>query len=194
VNRSAVAIVAFALAGALAAAGAAHAQGRPSPAGNSQGSSSGATHLPNTRPVQDPKKADAPVSLRAQVQETLSRTADDLRINGSQEKAWNAYATRVIRLADDITRARFAMRDAQSEGVTAPQLFDRIAETAQNRMTAVEEIVDAGRALYATLSPTQQHLADKQLAAVVLSLASGIAPAPGAKNDDGSPIESKPRP
>ena len=191
-NRFAVAIIAFAIAGALAAAGEAHAQGRPS--GGSQGSSSGATHLPNTRPVQDPKKADAPVSLRAQVQETLSRTADDLRINASQEKAWNAYATRVIRLADDITRARFAMRDAASEGVTAPQVFDRISETAQNRMTAVEEIVDAGRALYATLSPTQQRLADKQLAAVVLSLASGIAPAPGAKNDDGSPIESKPRP
>lgn len=191
-NRSAVAIIAFAIAGALAAAGEVHAQGRPS--GGSQGSSSGATHLPNTRPAQDPKKGDTPVSLRAQVQETLSRTADDLRINGSQEKAWNTYATRVIRLADDISRARFAMRDAQSEGVTALQLFDRIAETAQNRMTAVEEIVDAGRALYATLSPTQQHLADKQLAAVVLSLASGIAPPPGAKNDDGSPVESKPRP
>ena len=191
-NRSAVAIIAFAIAASLAAAGEAHAQARP--AGGSPGSSPGASHLPTTRPVQDPKKADAPVSLRAQVQETLSRTADDLRINSSQEKAWNTYATRVIRLADDISRARFAMRDAASEGVTAPQLFDRIAETAQNRITAVEEIVDAGRALYTTLSPTQQRLADKQLAAVVLSLASGIAPAPGAKNDDGSPIESKPRP
>ncbi|MEO8677234.1 MAG: Spy/CpxP family protein refolding chaperone [Casimicrobiaceae bacterium] len=190
-NRSAVAIIAFALAGSLAAAGESCAQARP---GGSQGSSSGATHLPNTRPVQDPKNADAPVSLRAQVQVTLGRTADELRINASQEKAWNAYATQVIRLADDISRARFAMRDAQSEGITAPQLFDRIAETAQNRMTAVEEIVDAGRALYATLSPTQQRLADRQLAVVVLSLASGIAPAPGARNDDGSPIESKPRP
>ena len=190
-NRSAVAIIAFAIAGSLAAASESYGQSRP---GGSQGSASGASHLPPPKSTPDAKKADAPVSLSAQVQETLSRTADELRINGSQEKAWNAYATRVIRLADDISRARFAMRDAQSEGVTAPQLFDRIAETAQNRMTAVEEIVDAGRALYATLSPTQQRLADKQLAAVVLSLASGIAPAPGAKNDDGSPIESKPRP
>jgi hypothetical protein len=112
---------------------------------------------------------------------TLERTADDLRINAGQQKAWDAYASRVLRLADDIARARFATREAQGDGVTAPQVFDRIGEIAQNRLAAVEEIVDAGRALYARLSPEQQRLADKKLAQVALTLASGVAPSIGGK-------------
>ncbi len=182
-NRSTAAIIAFAIAGSLAAAPDSYAQARP---GGAQGSSSGASHLPPPKSMQDPKKADGPVGLTAQVQATLERTADDIRINAAQEKAWNVFATRVIRLADDISRARFAVRAEEGEGVTALQLFDRISETAQNRQTAVEEIVEAGRDLYAKLSPTQQKFADKRLTVVVQSLASGVAPPPAARIDDGS--------
>ena len=80
------------------------------------------------------------------------------------------------------SRARGSRRaTAQSDGVTAPQVFDRISVIAQNRLTAVEEIVEAGRALYERLSPEQQRLADRQLALVALTLASGVAPAAGGK-------------
>ena len=182
-NRTAVALIAVAIAAALAGAqaGAQMPRGGPGASG-----SSGATHLPPTKPAQDPRAADVPVSLTAQVQATLERTADELRINAGQQKAWDAYATRVVRLADDIVRARFAIRDMQSGTVTAPQLFDRINETAQNRLTAVEEIVDAGRALYDKLTPDQQRMADRRLALVALSLTSGVAPAAGGR-DDGPP-------
>jgi LTXXQ motif family protein len=191
VNRSTAAFIAFAIAGLLAAAPDSHAQSRP---GGAQGSSSGGTHLPPPKASQNPKKTDGPVGLTAQVQASLERTADDIRINAAQEKAWNTYATRVIRLADDISRARFAARAELGEGVTALQLFDRISETAQNRQTAVEEIVEAGRDLYAKLSPTQQKFADKRLTVVVQSLASGVAPPSGAPNDDGSQPDAKARP
>jgi hypothetical protein len=139
------------------------------------------THVPPPKPNPEARGADSAVGLTAQVQVTLERTADDLRINAGQQKAWDAYASRVLRLADDIARARFATREAQGDGVTAPQVFDRIGEIAQNRLAAVEEIVDAGRALYARLSPEQQRLADKKLAQVALTLASGVAPSIGGK-------------
>ena len=54
---------------------------------------------------------------------------EELRINAGQQKAWDAYATRVIRLADDVARARFATRELEGTAITAPQLFDRITET-----------------------------------------------------------------
>jgi len=181
VFRTASTILAIAVAGAFAQVGEAQAQNKPSPVGTP--SSNMTSHVPPPKTNPDARSADAPGNLAAQVQLNLDRTADDLRINAGQQKAWDAYATRIMRLADDISRARFATREAQGEGVTAPQVFDRIGEIAQNRLTAVEEIVEAGRALYARLSPEQQRLADRKLAQVALTLASGVAPAAG----DGAP-------
>jgi hypothetical protein len=177
VFRIASSVLAIVAAGALVHAQEAQAQSHPTPSGTP--SSNMTTHVPPPKTNPDARSADNPVGLTAQVQLTLDRTADDLRINAGQQKAWDAYATRVLRLADDISRARFAAREAQSDTVTAPQVFDRIGEIAQNRLTAVEEIVDAGRALYARLSPEQQRLADRKLALVALTLASGVAPAAG---------------
>lgn len=182
VFRIACNIVAIVVAGLFASISDTQAQARPGGAPSSTMSG----HVPPPKSRGDGAAADAPVGIAAQVQVTLERTADDLRINAGQQKAWDAYATRVMRLADDIARARFAARDAQSDTATAPQVFDRINEIAQNRLTAVEEIVEAGRALYARLSPEQQRLADRKLALVALTLASGVAPAAGGRNDDGS--------
>ena len=183
-NRIAAAIIAVAM--AILLAGAQAAAQMPG-GGRGQPGSSGASHLPPSKPVQDARPADAPVALTAQVQATLDRTADELRINPAQQKAWDAYATRVVRLADDIARARFAIRDMQSGTVTAPQLFDRINETAQNRLTAIEEIVDAGRALYDKLGPEQKRTADRRLAVITLSLASGVAPTAGGRDEFSPP-------
>jgi hypothetical protein len=190
VIRIASATLALALAAMLAAANAEAQYGgsRGSPgAGQVSGS-----HLPPSRNTQDPRAADGPVSLAGQVQVNLDRLGEDLRINAAQQKLWDAYATRVIRLADDVSRARFAAREPQAENMTAPQLFDRATEIAQNRLTAVEEIVEAGRALYARLSTEQQRIADRRLAAVAMALASGMPPG-AARPDDGTPPGAKSR-
>ena len=183
-NRIAVAIIALAMTGALAAG---QAVAQMPGGGRGPSGSSGGSHLPAPKPVPESRPADQPVTLAGQVQASLDRMADEIRINPAQQKAWDAYATRIIRLADDISRARFAARNAQNAYVTTPQLFDRIAETAQNRLTAIEEIVESGRALYAMLSPEQQRLADRRLALVPMALASS------APNDDGSLVGTPPR-
>ena len=180
-------IIALAVGAAIAMAAAdLHAQGGPRGGGTPSGGLS-QSHLPPPKGIADPRANDGPTSLVGQTQIALERLAEDLRINASQDKAWSAYATRILKLADDITRARFIARDAQSGEATAPQLFDRIVETAQNRLTAVEEIVDAGRALYTALSPEQKRLADKRLAIVALSLASGSPLGTPGKAGDGPP-------
>jgi hypothetical protein len=184
VNRIAVAIVAVAMTGAL---GAVPAAGQMPGGGRSQSGSSGASHLPPMKSAADSRAADAPVGLIAQVQQNLDRTADELRITAGQQKAWDAYATRVVRLADDIARTRYTIRDVQSGNLTAPQLFDRITETAQNRLTAIEDIAEAGRALYDRLTPDQKQMADRRLAAIALSLASGVAPSTGGRDDAAPP-------
>jgi hypothetical protein len=149
----------------------------PRPSGAS-GVSTG--HIPPSKSSPDERVTDVPGSLGGQIQLNLNRLEEELRINAAQQKAWDSYASRVTRLADDVARARFALRDLEGTAVTAPQLFDRIADSAQNRLTAVEDIVEAGRALYLKLSVEQQKLADRRLALVAMSLVSGVPP-PGAK-------------
>ena len=54
---------------------------------------------------------------------------------------------------------------------TAPQRLDAIADSARNRLTAVEDVVDAGKALYAMLSAEQRVVADRRLALPLATLA-----------------------
>ncbi len=131
--------------------------------------------------------ADTPVSLTGQIQMQLGRLADELQLTPAQQASWGTYSDRVLKLADDIARARFVARSPDASDTTALQQFDRLADVARNRMTAVEDIVDAGKALYAGLSPQQKAIADRSLAMIALQLAgSGTAP-PMAGVEEGPP-------
>lgn len=57
----------------------------------------------------------------------------------------------------------------------APNRLDRLADIARDRLTAIEDIVDAGKNLYATLTPGQQSVADRRMAVPVMALA-GVEP------------------
>jgi hypothetical protein len=185
VYRIALAITTLAVAGMLAAE---HAFAQV-PRGGGGPTAPTASHVPPPKGSPGERFTDVPSSLGGQVQSNLNRLEEELHINAGQQKAWDTYATRVTRLADDVARARFAMRDLEGAAVTAPQLFDRIAESAQNRLTAIEDIIEAGRALYDKLSVEQQKLADRRLALITMSLVSGVPP-PGAKPDN-APAEGR---
>ena len=79
---------------------------------------------------------------------------------------WNAYRDRVMGLLDDVRRAG---RVAASES-TAPQRLEALTDIARNRLTATEDIADAGKALYAALSPEQRAVADRRLALPLMTL------------------------
>ncbi|MEO6564404.1 MAG: Spy/CpxP family protein refolding chaperone [Casimicrobiaceae bacterium] len=61
------------------------------------------------------------------------------------------------------------LREANT-ATTAPQRLDALADGARNRLTAVEDIVDAVKALYALLTPEQRNVADRRLALPLAAL------------------------
>jgi len=160
------------------------------PGSSKGGASAMGSHLKPPAP-DAPRAADVPVSLTGQAQLVLDKMEEELRIGAHQQKAWDAYSKKVLRYADDLARARFSARDMQDGGTTAPQQFERLTEIANNRMTAVEEIVDSGRALYATLGPEQRPVADKVLVLLPLRLVSRSLVGTGP--EDGAPPAGRPR-
>lgn len=109
------------------------------------------------------------------VQFRLSDLREDLKLTAAQMPAWSAYADKVLKLLADVTRA-----DNRLTGeLTAPQRLDRLADVARNRSTAIEEIVDAGKALYAQLAPEQRAIADARLALPVQPMLSSTGAVPG---------------
>ena len=120
---------------------------------------------------------DAPLSPGAIVQVQLDQLEDDLKLVPAQIGAWRAYTDKVQKLADDTTRIRFEARTAAPGQSSAIQQLDEIAAQMRSRKAAVDEIVDLGRALYATLTPEQKSIADRRLSPVVSLLTTGVAPA-----------------
>lgn len=115
-----------------------------------------------------------------QMQLQLVELEEDLKLTPEQRRAWSVYADRMRSLAGDIARSRTAIRFPKG---TVPQQFDFLGDTLRNRLTAFEDIAEAGKALYATLTPDQQEIADRRLARVAVSLldiGAATASGPGA--------------
>ena len=100
------------------------------------------------------------------VQIRLAQLEEDLNLRPAQLPLWHAYRDRVLGLLDDVRRAG---RAAASES-SAPQRLDALADIARNRLTATEDIADAGKALYKALTPEQREVADRRLALPLMTL------------------------
>ena len=132
-----------------------------------------------------PPKGDDARTVNANLPELvnirLSQLEEDLQITAAQMPLWKTYRSRVMDMLEDAKRGA---RVSASE-TTAPKRFDALADMARNRLTAVEEIVDAGKALYASLTPAQKEVADRRLALPLATLTG---------NDAGSDVRMQPRP
>jgi hypothetical protein len=90
------------------------------------------------------------------------------KITEAQSAARDAYAGSVGALVSDV--ARF---DSEPIGATSQQRLNRRVDRARDRYTALENVADAMRALYATFDDEQRATADRILAATVPSLYEG---------------------
>jgi len=106
--------------------------------------------------------------LASTVRLRLDLLQEDLRLASAQRTAWATFADRVSKMVADVSRSRETTRPGTAP---APQQLEMVADTARNRLAAIEDIVDAGKALYAVLTPEQQALADARLATIVRPLA-----------------------
>jgi hypothetical protein len=119
------------------------------------------------------------------MQYRLETLEEDLRLLPEQRSAWLAYRERVLKMAEDAQRTA---RTALGGEMAAPKRLDQLADIARDRLTAIEDIGDAGKHLYAMLTPAQKAVADRRMAAPLMALA-GVEPAAaGARG--GSPMKN----
>jgi LTXXQ motif family protein len=146
-------------------------------AGGARGGMGGGHAAQEPSKTRDQPAADTPSNSGAPVLVQLDQLEDELKLTPQQRAAWNDYADKVLRLADDMTRSRFAARTfAPVTGTTAVQQLDQLAGSARSRLTAVEDIVQAGKTLYAILTSAQKTIADRKLVFAVLPPATGVWP------------------
>lgn len=155
------AALATALAFALAFAADAHAQ-YPGPGGGRPGT--GGSGPARGLPPQTTAPPPSPAIASPMIQVQLDQLEDDLKLSNEQYPDWNRYADGVLALMDDIRRAR---QPGAPTAATAADQFDALVAAAHQRVASLEVIAEAGRKLYAKLTPAQQQIADRRLARVV---------------------------
>ena len=94
---------------------------------------------------------------------TLHEFHEDLKLTDAQEPAWESYVEKLRALARDVARESRS-RPAQLDLL---QRIDRIVDSARNRLTALEDIAQSAKSLYAGLTPEQQKTADPRLANII---------------------------
>jgi periplasmic protein CpxP/Spy len=100
-----------------------------------------------------------------QIEVTLHEFHEDLKLTDAQEPAWEAYVDKVRALINDAAREQRGQ--TQSGQMTVLQRIDRIVDSARNRLTALEDIAQSAKSLYAGLTPEQQKMADPRLANII---------------------------
>ena len=149
-------------------AGMASGQGQTGAPSNRAGNAGGldTSHVPRTRAADQNPNA-VPATVVSAVKYRLDLLEEDLRLRPDQTALWTAFRKRVLNLAEDTQRNARVTLGADMNG---PKRLDRLADLARDRLTAVEDIADAGKSLYATLSPTQQGVADRLMAVPVMAM------------------------
>ena len=111
---------------------------------------------------------------------TLHELEEDLKLTAEQRPAWNKYVDGVRALGNDVARGR-VQRPPQGDVM---QRIDRMVDAARNRLTALEDISQAAKTLYAALTPEQQKAADPRFANV---MAMPLEAGPGMMGGRGGP-------
>ena len=179
-SRAPSACALLALVAAIGMAADASAQyGGTGPGGSNRGGMGGMGGPRSGPPPDGPRQSpmqDAPLNAGALVQIELDRIEDQLKMTPPQQDAWGLYAKKVQRLADDVARSRADARTAPSASTNAVQRLEQIAGASGTRTSALDDIVVAGRAFYATLTDDQKVIADRRLWMPVSLLATGVMP------------------
>jgi hypothetical protein len=99
---------------------------------------------------------------------TLHELQKDLKLAPEQQPLFDAYAETLRGLANDVARERQRQSAAKAVSATLVERIDHNVDALRNRLTAVEDIAQAAKTLYAKLNPDQQRVADPRLATLML--------------------------
>lgn len=98
--------------------------------------------------------------MQAQRAQRLAELKQKLRLDASQEGAWNSFAAAQQRPARSPEQAR--MDRAELAKLTTPQRLDRMQARQAERSARFAQRIEATRSFYATLSPEQQKTFDAE--------------------------------
>ena len=96
--------------------------------------------------------------------ERLDAVKKKLKLTDPQQALWADYEKQVSALFLDLKKAK-----ARVGGSTAPQQTGQVLGITQNRYAAMENIFDASKKLYESLSDSQKRTADEMLITTVPS-------------------------
>ena len=102
----------------------------------------------------------AGVDPAAMVDARLNDLKTQLKINTSQEAAWQAYATQAKAQAASMQALRAQM---QQDAGTAPERMAQRAAAMQQRAAGMATMTNAFGSLYAVLTPEQKAIADQNV-------------------------------
>ena len=109
----------------------------------------------------------------ADLQMNITRLRDDLKLTKAQQTLFDAYVDKITSLGDDIQRSQVTLRSTKNVELTSSQQFGQMIDLARNRLTAIEDIAEAGTILFESLSAEQKAIANRRLAALVTPLLAG---------------------
>ena len=101
---------------------------------------------------------------------SIARLRDDLKLTNAQQILFDKYVDKIATLGDDIQRGQVTLRSTKNVELASPQQFGQMIDLARNRLTAVEDIAEAGTRLFESLSAEQKPIANRRLAALVTPL------------------------
>jgi hypothetical protein len=108
---------------------------------------------------------------------TLHEFQEDLKLTAGQEALFEAYAKKVRALAADINRKRERQRNVGFAKENVLARIEHALDVRRDHLTALEDIADAAKALYAKFDDGQRLAADPRLATVMLMPLGGLGPA-----------------
>lgn len=117
------------------------------------------------------KSVSAESWLQEQMQQRFAELETKLKLRPEQQAAWLDYQDKIGALNADLSRSN---SDGVSASSSALRQIDRKVDVVRNRLTALEDILDAAKRFYQQLDQPQKAVADQLLAGTVPALYSGF--------------------
>lgn len=132
------------------------------------------------RPGEAGPRGLAPMDPAARTQAQLDELKTSLKLNSSQDKAWQAFAKQATQQAEAM-KAQHAQRPAPQadDKLHAPELMARGTEQLKQQLAQMEAMNKAVKDLYAALTPEQQSLADRHFERLHAGMPPGMPGMPG---------------
>ena len=102
-----------------------------------------------------------------QIDYRLSLLEEDLRLQPGQRAPWDAFAGKVRAFANDVARAKTRPLAVSGSAGAGIRYIEQATDAERNRVTALEDIAIAAKALYGSLNQNQISLADMRMPTIV---------------------------